>query len=481
MGALSRRRIEAAALVGWLSLLGGCTDWDAAVDAFCANNNPRCKANAGVWDASMGGVGVGALNSMEVDASGSIVLGGSYAGAFDFGGGAAPTPGQKELFVARLDPKGIPLWALAAGGSGNEQVAEAVPEAEGNTFAVGDFGSASVDMGNGIAMHRAGSTDGFVVKLSPSGSTSWATVIGAGGAAVLLRGVAAAPGSGELAVSGTFSGSVPFGSGVETSTHETAVLFRVSPDGVANGVIARASCASGRSGGQAVQRDGSGNIYWVGLFEGQCAVAGQSLPLSSAGGPGFFVAKLDSGGARQWLVRFEQAEVAGNMKLRFDNKGNLLVAGALRGRIPLPGGFELRNPSAGTADGFILKLDGRDGATAWGAGGGGPGNDEVASVSVGADNDIWVTGGFEGTSASFGSTTLVGKGGADAFIAHYSETGELLKAVSYGAADFQSGKGIYSMGADVLFAGEFAGSLEILRGETLETPGVGLFVSRIRL
>lgn len=69
--------------------------------------------------------------------------------------------------------------------------------------------------------------------------------------------------------------------------------------------------------------------------------------------------------------------------------------------------------SAGGQDVFVAKLS-SDGSVMWGMAAGGPGQDYGSSVAADKYGDMYVTGAFSGT-ASFGSTTLQSQGELDIF------------------------------------------------------------------
>jgi len=59
-----------------------------------------------------------AVSGLAVDASGNVVVTGTTAGPIAFGGGVAlthPSPGKPIIFVAKIDPNNVPLWARKSG------------------------------------------------------------------------------------------------------------------------------------------------------------------------------------------------------------------------------------------------------------------------------------------------------------------------------------------------------------------------------
>jgi hypothetical protein len=137
-------------------------------------------------------------------------------------------------------------------------------------------------------------------------------------------------------------------------------------------------------------------------------------PLSIAGGPGLFVAKLDPSGACLWN---KGAVGGGNQHgqgVAIDGAGNVLVTGYFNGSLSFGEGSIA---SAGLTDFFLVKLD-PAGGHLWNQRGGGHFGDIGYGVAVDSANNVLVAGYFSGT-ADFGTGPLVSEGGSDVFVAKY--------------------------------------------------------------
>ncbi|MET0793287.1 MAG: SBBP repeat-containing protein [Polyangiaceae bacterium] len=102
-------------------------------------------------------------------------------------------------------------------------------------------------------------------------------------------------------------------------------------------------------GASAVALDGAGNVYIAGNTNS--ALAGPN-----AGGSDAVVRKLDAHGATLWTRQFGTPSDDYASGVALDASGNVYVTGTTYG--------SLEGASAGTADGFLRKLDG-SGATLW--------------------------------------------------------------------------------------------------------------------
>ena len=90
--------------------------------------------------------------------------------------------------------------------------------------------------------------------------------------------------------------------------------------------------------------------------------------------------------------------------------------------------------SVGSYDMYIIKYN-SNGIALWAKSAGGTGYDYGGiGINVDIAGDVYVTGGFSSTAITFGTTTLahVGTGYSDIFIAKYSSAGDVLWAKSAG-------------------------------------------------
>lgn len=98
-----------------------------------------------------------------------------------------------------------------------------------------------------------------------------------------------------------------------------------------------------------------------------------------------------------------------------DSAGVLFVVGQFEGGAKFGG---VSKSSAGKRDGFALRRD-VDGRVAWVVAIGGSDSDNATSVCLDGKGGVLVAGTFRGT-MTLGSSTLVGKGSGDAFVARLS-------------------------------------------------------------
>ena len=154
------------------------------------------------------------MNSIAVTQLGDVVVGASFGGTVDFGGGARTSAAFVDGVVWVLGTDGSYRWDhVYAGATDNERVDAVSVDCAGNIVATGMF-TGSVDFGGG-ARTSAGNRDAFVVSLTRSGGYRWDRTYGGAGADRGLGSVIT--GTGRVLVTGSFSGTASFGGGSRTS------------------------------------------------------------------------------------------------------------------------------------------------------------------------------------------------------------------------------------------------------------------------
>jgi hypothetical protein len=108
----------------------------------------------------------GGAPSVIVDASGNVLVAGTFHGTLDFGGSPIASIGGQDAYLAKLDASGDYLWSKRFGNAMDEQVATSVVvDASGDVLLAGYFGGI-LDFGDGTSLMSAGGYDLYVAKFS---------------------------------------------------------------------------------------------------------------------------------------------------------------------------------------------------------------------------------------------------------------------------------------------------------------------------
>jgi hypothetical protein len=125
------------------------------------------------------------INSIALDGSGNVIVGGMYYGAVDFNPGAGTTilPGTQGGYITKLNSAGALVWANALESNNATTVNGLAVDAAGNIYATGGFaGTTDFNPGSGTySLTSAGQDDVFVMKLDSAGNFDWAYSFGSTG------------------------------------------------------------------------------------------------------------------------------------------------------------------------------------------------------------------------------------------------------------------------------------------------------------
>lgn len=140
---------------------------DAVVMKFAPGNGSV------VWSCYLGGTNSDTATSIAVAADGSVYVGGqTYSPGWVSLPSRTPSPGNSDAFVVKLNTNGVHVWSAVFGGSAADAVTALTKDPSssvlylGGTTASSDFLAASVRLNA-----QAGATDGFVLRLTDTGST----------------------------------------------------------------------------------------------------------------------------------------------------------------------------------------------------------------------------------------------------------------------------------------------------------------------
>ena len=263
------------------------------------------------WAVSGGGPGDDAGGRLALGSSGQLTLVGSFTGPTATFGSAQLTNAQStastsDIFVAQLSADGAWLNAVSAGGTGTERVTDVAVDAAGNAYICGSFSSAQAQFGATMLSNTSASDthDAFVAKLSAARTWEWAIGFGSAGYDA-LQGLAL-DGAGRPYVTGSFTGTAvalgPYSLSNAAPTDPEVVVGALTTDGTWRW----ATSAGGPSGdsGSRLTIDAAGQLTVTGSFGSRSAQFGAfTIPnASAAGNANVFLARLDTGGAWQWVL-----------------------------------------------------------------------------------------------------------------------------------------------------------------------------------
>lgn len=293
-----------------------------------------------VWARAMGGSLSDLAETLSLDPSGNIYIGGRFKSInadFDPGTGIAAlsTAGNFDIFFAKYDNNGNYLWAKNIGSAADDICTAVCSNSAGEVLVTGYFYQSTVDFdpGSGSANLTALGTDIYFAKYDAAGNYLWAKSIPGSSAG---QGKALAfDAAGNFFICGNFQGqNVDFdpGPGTATLTAGPAAtsMFFARYDSGGNYLWAKslpgATCTF-------LTKSASGRIYLTGGFSGSVDFdAGPGTAVLTATGSGsFFFSKYDALG-NYILARSINVNVGSILNtITTDNGDNAIIAGSFIG------------------------------------------------------------------------------------------------------------------------------------------------------
>ncbi len=323
-------------------------------------------------------------------------------------------------------------------------------DASGNVYTTGSFqGTVDFNPGEGVFnMTSVGDADIFISKLDAGGNFVWAKRIGGTGSESVYS--LAVDASGNVHITGSFSGTVDFDPGEGTvnlvaDTGHDVFISKLGSNG--NYLWARrigtTGYYAGTHAGKSIAVDAIGNVYTIGDFNCDCPVdfdPGEGIAEVEPA-KGIFISKLNINGNYVWAKRLTGGHLFdyGNA-IAVDAAGNVYTTGSFWDTA----NFDLNEStvsltSAGMSDIFVSKLD-ANGNIVWAKSMGGTGFDSGNSIAADASGKVYVTGHFEGMVEFDPGEGITSR--YDIFISKLDAGGNFLWTKGIGAYGYDYGRSI---------------------------------------
>lgn len=130
-----------------------------------------------IWAKSFGGEAYEYISSICADNSSNIYMSGSfYSHSCSFGNitlnNANTAQNNSDIYLAKYDSFGIPIWAKSFGGILNDGGGKVALDLNGGIYLSGMFSNDTLELGN-ITLTNTGSYSFFISKLDNVGNTIW--------------------------------------------------------------------------------------------------------------------------------------------------------------------------------------------------------------------------------------------------------------------------------------------------------------------
>lgn len=299
--------------------------------------------------------------AIRLDGAGNIFIAGytiSQAGIASGGFQNVYAGGFWDAFLVKFDATGNRLWSTYYGGPDEDMIHGLATDIAGNVYAIGETTSqAGITSVNAFQnTYGGGSTDAFVVKFNSAGNRLWATYYG--GTLLEYGEGITVDAWGDLYFTGSTQSynDVAYNGFQNTKSGFPSTMDAYLAKFDANGNRIWATYYGGTSDeeGYSVVTDATGMVYLGGDSYSATNISSGGFQDSLMGLENEFVAKFDSGGARQCATYYGQADDE-DARIAFDGMGGVYLAG----RTTSPSGLGyngFQNTFGGLKDAYLVKF-----------------------------------------------------------------------------------------------------------------------------
>ena len=417
----------------------------------------------------VGGSGRTQAFSIDLFTDGSSISGGMFFGTANFGDSISLTStNDADGFIAKLDSNGSFDWATKIGGTSSVRVSDVSALSDGSSIITGLWNGTATFGGTTLTTNPTNYNDGFIAKLDSNGNFLWVTQVGSTQsdepAAITTLS------DGSSLVTGSFSGTVTFGSTSLTSTNNLREIFITKLNADGDFVWATKAGGGGHDHGKDIVALSDGSSIITGDFASSATFG--SVTLQEYGSSSAFITKIDADGNFVWSTKAGEPNCCSSDSVygygvSALNDGSSLFTGKFKGSVSF--GDNTLTSQNSSDDIFVAKVD-SDGNFVWVTQAGGTSTELGQSITVLSDGSSLITGQFQGT-ATFGSTTLSSAGSSDIFVAKLDANGNFLWATKAGgtSSDYGIDLAALSDGSSII-TGDINGTASF-GSDDLTSPG----------
>jgi len=426
------------------------------------------------WAKTLGGSSMESANKMIWDKDGNILIVGEFRGTVDFDPGPGVhnlvSAGYSDIFLLKLDASGNYLWSYSFGSTGSDYAPKVKCDLSGNIYVVGAF-TYQVDFDPGpntFTLSSLGSNeDGFILKLSPSGSFIYAKSFG--GSSYDFARAITFDSLNNAYITGSYLNQVDFDPGPSSYTlfsNGVDDIFILKLDSMGNFKWAKSIGSSGNDYGYDIKAVDGGL-----LISGSIALIvdmdpGPAVYNLTSGAFNSFIMKLDYAGSFMWAkVLFGASNDITTMET--DKYGNIFTGVTFGGgTVDFDPGSGTQNVSVYTGNNaFLLKLNssgnfvyvkqliGR--------------NNRSRDIKLDDSSNIYIAGTFDGTTdfdpgiASYSLSSVDTTELGDVFFLKLDSLGNFKWAKSIGGYSAENVSSILLDNAkNIIAVGSFTGTVD---------------------
>ncbi len=456
-----------------------------------------------IWANSFGNTGFDYSRSVANDPNGNTLILGDFEGTVDMDFSSGTTDlvsnGGMDIYLAKYDSDGVLIWAHSWGSYNADAGGEVTTDANGNIYFTGRFNS-TVDFDPGAGTEELISTGGsdiFVVKLDENGNFIWAKHVDGPGTDQGLDIVV--DNTGNILVTGGYSGTADFDPGTGVFNLTSVAGANSSPfvwklDSSGDFVWAKSFGGDDWNNfAHGIDVDQSGNVFVAGSVggTGDLDPGAATQTFNTYGYDDIFILKLDANGDLNWATNIGSTYGESANDIIIDSNDDVLIAGYFRQTVDFDPGAGVNNLTVGTnQDAFVLKLT-NAGVFVWANQiGGTSGNASNESISLDVNDNIYISGDYDGTVDFDPGTGTTEKssidGSNDGFAAKLTSTGDGEWVYTFGGNGSDVANGISAFDDENIYlTGGFSDTadfnIEGIGDEHISLGSYDSFVSKLGL
>jgi hypothetical protein len=351
-----------------------------------------------------------------IDSNNNVYVTGVFHDTTAVGDRTLTSAGDDDIWIAKYDSHGNPLWAHEIGGLRRDVVGGIAVDSSGNSYITGQF-RLEIRIGTTTLTTAGFWWETFIVKYDTDGNIVWIKQISGIDSTrnAFDRPISVNP-EGDVYLAGNFSGTIIVGTETLTATDYLDLFIAKFDTGGNFGWVTQVD----DEGQQAVTAiaNHDGKVYITGSFQATATFG--TTPITSAGGSDIFLVALDNEGTPLWAKRAGSLRDDSSLDMTVDEEGNLYVSGRFQGTADF-GPFEVTSVPSFNNDGFLAKYDSA-GTPLWVEGFGGDSSESGNKVSLDGNGNPYIIGYTIAGDLTFGSLKVTADGFTNIYIARYDKT-----------------------------------------------------------
>jgi hypothetical protein len=383
-------------------------------DGFIAKFDPKGQY---VWSVQIGGTLSDTIQGIEKGSRGHFYIYGTFQGTVKFGARTLTSSGGNDVFVSKMDASGKFVWTSHIKSAQSVAVAALELDSKNNVLVFGHYTTTATFGPTNLT--SKGGANLYVSKISTNnGAFQWSQSYGDGASTTSGRnGLAVNKSSGDIYITGRFSGTTNIG-GKKMTSHTRGRMVdgffgKLNKSGAVQW-LRHIDSFFDDGGAQGAEVDSQGNLYVGAKISSRFTIAGKLFK-----GGGFddgFLFKVDPNGTVLWSKHYDTIRTSGVLCMAFTKNNDVYVGGFFYHSLNI-GGKNIRGEFKEDAlvtgfktDGTLLSVRS---AGSWEV-------DKVFDIAIAPNGKIYAVGdfgrGFASRAVKFGPRSFVNKGGSDGFV-----------------------------------------------------------------